>query len=707
MNKKTFKRDGQTTPDKLQRIMRIHSREVEGKKVYQAALSSEYAVERWGYSEILEHSAEAINMERAANGLVMLFNHNYDMPIGRIINIRLREDKALAGDLIFSETAEGKLRQTQVDEGVLTDISISYSIEETERRENRDTGQVTITAKRWTPLEASVVSVPADPSVGIGRNQPPPKPKGGTTMNWQQRAQKMGLVQKDGETDAEFQARIVAAELSQRQHPAGGTVVEFEAGRRSGMQEGATLERQRQTAINELFMAPGFSGPGYSALREALIQNGSSVEQARQNLLEYVGSNPDQRTAISAGMPKHEPAASPCMRVTSDNSGVEVAAENMRQAGLHKVGLLKPEENETAGQFRKRLNDNPFVGYRFSEMARHALQLIGIDTRGLSEYDVIGYALNPMAAPAHKRSGFVGQGTSAFPALVEDIASKAMMMGYQESDEVWRQIVRVGRVSSFRQESRVDMSAFSDLDTIPENGEYKHGKLSDRKEYIQAQKYGKLFSITREMLVNDDLNGLSVIPRSMGRAADRKVGDLVMAIFTGNPTMQDGTALFAAGHSNIITSGAAPSVAQLDAMVKLMALQKDSSDVTHGQNIRLSTLLVPKALEVTARILATAINDPDQTSTSKGGGGTRPNPFNNQFSVVSDARLDASSSVKFWGLANPSIYDTIEVAFLNGNETPMLESRDGWNVDGIEYKVRHEVGVKALSWKTMVQNAGQ
>ena len=592
---------------------------------YTASLSSEYGVERYGYTEVLAHSAESINMERASNGLVLLFNHDTDKPIGRINNIGLREgDKKLVGELTFSETAAGQEKRAQVDEGTLTDISIRYSIEETEKDEDERTGQLFITATRWTPLEGSLVSVPADPTVGMGRD--------------------LSLTKTEGLQMENDNAK------TGKDSSAGGVVVEFEQGRKTGQAEGAALERQRTTKINELFTAPGFKGAGFDGLRQSLVNNGSTVDQARAALLEMAGGNADQQNAIGTERGFQADTQSHTPHITAKDTRQADMMRDMQSAANFKAGL------ETGEEAREAHSKNHFAGWSFSEMARECLNNTGIDTRGMSPRDVVGYALNPNAVPHHARSGFVGQGTSGFPALVENIANKAMMQGFNESDETWRQICRIGQVSSFRQESRVDMSSFSDLDEVAENGEYKHGAVSDAKEYIQAKKYGKLFAITREMIVNDDLNGMQAVPRLMGRAADRKIGDLVYAILTGNPNLQDGTALFDAARSNIITSGAAPSVAQLDEMMKLMALQSDISGNATGQNIGLSTLIVPVALKVTATILANAASDPDQKTTQKGGGGTSPNPFAGTFNVVADPRLDAASSTVYYGSANPTLH---------------------------------------------------
>ena len=653
-----------------ERSATIERKGTNGESTYSVSLSSEYPVKRWGVTEILEHSEAAVNMERARNGMILLFNHDENQPIGRINNLSIRADKKLAGDLVFSETETGKLRKQQVDEGTLTDISIRYSIEKFKRNENKETGEVTLTATRWTPQEGSIVSVPADPSVGVGRN-----------LNYDKEEKPMS--ESNGENNRGGE----------------GVVVDFENGRKSGVQEGAKTERKRVSEINLMFDAPGFTGGSFDGLRKTLIDNGSSVDACRQALLAMAGGNPDQSEAIG-GQPAHDTQQRTNIQHGRDESDKNFEA--MRKATEFKAGII--DTGTTMEIARSDIYQNPYGGLTLGEMARESLRSDGHDVRGLSTYDVVGYALNPNAMPSSRRS-FVGQGTGNFAALVENIASKSMMKGFQEAPETWRDIVRIGQVSSFRQESRVDLSEFSDLDTVAENGEYKHGEMTDNREYIQASKYGKLFAITREVIVNDDLNALNRIPMEMGRSAQRKIGDLVYAILTTPALLRDAVSIFDAARNNIITSGGAPSITQLDAMRVLMAKQSGMNSKATAQNIRMSTLIVPIALETTALILSKSVNDPDQIATLKGGGGTSPNPFQG-IKVVADARLDAASDQIYYGSAYPGMHDTIEVAFLNGNQMPSLESRDGWTVDGIEYKTRLECGVAALGYKALVRNAG-
>ncbi|MDP4849954.1 MAG: hypothetical protein NWQ95_06365 [Verrucomicrobiales bacterium] len=73
---------------------------------------------------------------------------------------------------------------------------------------------------------------------------------------------------------------------------------------------------------------------------------------------------------------------------------------------------------------------------------------------------------------------------------------------------------------------------------------------------------------------------------------------------------------------------------------------------------------------------------------------------------VFDARLDANDPAAWYLAGNPGQFDTVEVAFLDGQQAPYLEERDGWNVDGVEYKVRIDAVAKALDFRALYRNDG-
>lgn len=127
--------------------------------------SSEYPVERWYGTEILSHEKGAVRLDRAANGAMpLLFNHNVDDPRGMIAGARLEDNRLMVDASIFSNE-QGKNLRSMIDGG-LRNVSLAYRINVVEENVKDETYRVT----DWEPLEVSIVSVPADPTVGIGRS---------------------------------------------------------------------------------------------------------------------------------------------------------------------------------------------------------------------------------------------------------------------------------------------------------------------------------------------------------------------------------------------------------------------------------------------------------------------------------------------------------------------------------------------------------
>ena len=360
--------------------------------------------------------------------------------------------------------------------------------------------------------------------------------------------------------------------------------------------------------------------------------------------------------------------------VTAD--GRERFVSGMRNALQIRAGLEKDDPK------------NEFRGFTLMEAARACLAQAGVSSMPGSKMALVAMAIT--------------HSTSDFPYLLQDTAEKAMLKGYGEADETFQAWTSVGRLTDFKAASRVGMSEFSDLEEVKEGAEFKHGTVGERREQIQLATYGKLFSISRQAIINDDLGAFSDIPRKMGRAAPRKVGDLVYAVLTGNPNMADGTALFHANHSNLAGSAAALSLSTVGAGRTAMGRQTDSSGAANALNIRPRYLIVPITLEDAAGILLNSEYDPDTANKLQ-----RYNPARGwNLTLVSDARLDASSTTAYFLAADQGMYDTVEVAYLDGNPNPYLEQQNGWTVDGVEFKVRLDAAVKALDWRTMYKNAG-
>jgi ATP-dependent protease ClpP protease subunit len=334
----------------------------------------------------------------------------------------------------------------------------------------------------------------------------------------------------------------------------------------------------------------------------------------------------------------------------------------------------------------KSSGNNQFRGYTLYELARASVERSGIKTSHLDKMGVVA------AAFTHSSSDFTN--------LLADVANKSMLKGYEEADETFQLWTTAGELSDFKPNRRVDLNTFPLLDVVPEGAEYLYGTTGDRGETIQLATYGKMFGITRQAIINDDLSAFSKIPRAMGRAAIRTVGNLVYSVLTGNPNMSDGVALFHATHSNLAGTASVISTTSIDAMAAAMQKQKDPTGST--LNVKLGYVIVPVAL----RGLAMQVAQSEIEVGAVNKNNTTPNWVRGQFEVIADARLDTASTTSWYGAANPSMYDTIEVAYLDGNQAPTLEQQAGWGVDGVEFKVRLDAGVKALDYRTLAKNAG-
>ena len=154
------------------RTLEIESTRADDKtRTVQASLSSEEPVERFFGSEILSHEPASVDMSRAADGLPLLFSHDPDQIVGKAENIRV-DNARLRATLRFGNTTRASELWSLVRDGILTGVSIGYRILKMEQTGETDSGETIFTALRWQPLETSLVAVPADISVGVGRSRP-------------------------------------------------------------------------------------------------------------------------------------------------------------------------------------------------------------------------------------------------------------------------------------------------------------------------------------------------------------------------------------------------------------------------------------------------------------------------------------------------------------------------------------------------------
>lgn len=424
-----------------------------------------------------------------------------------------------------------------------------------------------------------------------------------------------------------------------------------------------SAERGRVKTIREMAAPFVASGQLPDAEVVAMIDGGTSAEAASGAIL----------AKMAATAPTHRPA-----QIMADV--VDRTKMGMTKALYAKVGLKDGERNE-------------FSSMSLSEMARVAIQTRNERPQS-GRLEMIGQAFT-MAG--------VGHSTSDFGSLLADVANKSMLKGWDEAQETYEAWTSKGSATDFKTVKRVGVTPFPSLDLVVEGGEFTYATIADFAEPVTLATYGKLFQLDRQLVINDDLNALSKIPMSMGRAAKRTIGTLAYSVLTANAAMADTVALFHATHANLGTAGA-PSEATINAGVTAMWTQRDRSLNAVALNIQPEYILAPISLRA---VILQALNSeyaPDDTS--KAGTTKQPYAYNTVKGVVKpifDARLTGTA----WYLAaNPTQFDGVEISYLDGNETPFMDEMGGWKTDGIEYKVRIDAVAKALTWESLFKNAG-
>ena len=321
-------------------------------------------------------------------------------------------------------------------------------------------------------------------------------------------------------------------------------------------------------------------------------------------------------------------------------------------------------------------------------LAEQALIAAGVNTRSLDRDQISRMAL--------------AQSTSDFPVILENVLHKMLLAAYRPQALTWQRFCAVGSLSDYRPHHRYHMGSFSDLREVNEEGEYETGVLSDAaKETITGSRKGRILQITPEVLVNDDLGAFSRPTLALGQAAARTIEKDVYALLALNsgagPTMSDGDPLFHANHNNIPTA-AAPAIDSVDAGRQLMASQLDVGGNDY-LDIVPAVWLGPLSLGSKAREINAAEYNDDTNKQQR-----KPNVVRGLFAdVVDTPRLSGTAWYMF---ADPALEPVIEVAFLNGVQTPTMEQEMNFRTDGVSWKVVHRYGVAAIGWRGAVRNAG-
>lgn len=595
------------------------------------------------YDEVLEVTTEAVRLDRLNAGASFLNSHSaYDL--GDVIGSVVPGSARIARG---QGIARVLLSDAPSDSDLIAKIrsgvikNISVGYRVHEVVKAERDGDVPLhTVTNWEPLEISAVPIPADPGA---------------------------QVRAEGQ-------RTYPAIIINRTAQEGGmpkTPINSPA-------DQATMEAERSRAsmitdIGSRF-APELVGPA--------IAGGQTIDEFRAAVINHL-ANRDERGFEPGGRHQFNPSAYAAAAGPSAHEERRAAA--MQSAILHRVdpATFKPEAGAEV-----------FMAMPLLEIARASVEGSGVRTAGMSKMAIAGAALS-------QRSGGM-LSTTDFPSVLTNATNKILRATYESAAQTFRPLVRVTTVADFKEVSRAQVSEAPMLERVGEHGEFKRGAIGDAAEKFKLETFGKIIAITRQAIVNDDLSAFDRIPRAFGVQAASLEADLCWSQILQNAPMGDNVALFHSTHKNLLTAGAIGETTVGEARLK-MGLQTGLDKKT-VLNLTPEFIIVPKALEVAALKFVTSIT-PAKTDDAI------PREIRN-LTVIAEPRLDLGiarygipgSPTNYYFATSPTFVDVIELAYLEGQEGIYTETRQGFEVDGLEIKARLDVAAKVIDWRGLSKN---
>lgn len=308
------------------------------------------------------------------------------------------------------------------------------------------------------------------------------------------------------------------------------------------------------------------------------------------------------------------------------------------------------------------------------------------------------YSANGYAGRRPGATMFGGaMGNDDFRAALAIASNKVLLDSYEASESQIKKGSRQVSAPDFRPINTVRVSGGVELGKVQENGEFTAGVINDAGESFAVETYGKIYALTRQAQSNDDLGSFEQSSRMFGQGAALTEARLFAGLLEMNagagPTLSDGRTLFHAGRGNRAASGRALSIETLSAARVAMRRQKGLS----GEAIQVqpALLIVPPELETAAQKLVAEI-----TAASV----DEVNPFTDTLAVLVDAHL--TSATRWYLAAKPGRPDGLQHAYLDGATGPQVFTREGFEVDATEFKVRLDFGCGFVDHRAWYMNPG-
>jgi len=318
-----------------------------------------------------------------------------------------------------------------------------------------------------------------------------------------------------------------------------------------------------------------------------------------------------------------------------------------------------------------------------------------------------------------------GSSTASLANVLANVLNKMMLQGYLYVEQAWRAVTGIRAVADFKPTKSINLFGDFIYKEVGPGGELANANIQDQAFANQAKQYGRILTLSRPTIINDDLSALTTTPMLMGRGAGLKLNDLIWTLWLDTNQKDDGasTAFWAATHTianqsangNYISGGSsALSSASLKSAKLTFDKQVDPKGFPLG--VEAEYLLVPPDLDQTAWELmnSSAVVMAGLASTAAASLQPSSNRWVGKYTPVmsrylSNTNYTGYSTTAWWLLANPAILAAIEAAFLNGQEAPTVTQAGPdfqFNIPGISIRGLFDVGVGMQNFRAGVKSAG-
>jgi len=624
------------------------------------------------FYEELSLDPKHVRMGRLNNGAPFLANHyggDVAATLGVVESARLEGNKGTATVRFVAEGIDPEADKVfrKISDKIIQNVSVGYRTYKLEKIEGGSATIPTFRATDWEPYEISAVAMGADDGAGF-RSATETNPVEITHPLTMERHQMPDPIAEETKR-AEAEKKALESRAAE--------IAELE-------QKAVRLERERSSGIRSAVKAAGLE----EKVAEQMITDGTDLNKARAFVLEELAKRSDSiKTEQHTSVEVTDDAAEKFARgaaawlLTRAGDGVVAKAKAAKKPGFENIEL-------DPGEFR---------GMTLVDVARASLERRGVKTRGMDRMTLVGKAFTTRDSGPYSA-------IDDFPVLLENVMGKVLMAAYATTPDTWSRFCKTDTVPDFRASPRYRTGSFGALDSLTENGEFKNKGIPDgQKTSISVATKGNIISVSRQLVINDDMNALSDLGAKLGRAARLSVEQDVFALLALNsglgPTQSDSQPFFHSNRANVNATGSAISVAAIDADRVVMAAQKDISSNEY-LDLKPSILLIPSGLGGVARVINSSAINPDANNKIQ-----QPNYVQGLFSDIIDTpRLSGTRRYLF---ADPSVAPAIVVAFLEGQgQGPVLETELGWRVDGTEMKVRFDYMAQMFDPKGALTNAG-